>query len=280
MGRRGPFKVKLIDTSNMLVMQEEERTPGFLATFLGSVYNFKGYTTYCKRSGGSLFAQFLLLVVICCGLYASITTTWFKANISPFLDEMAVQVPAISVKDGKATVDIEQPYFYKIEGETVAIVDTTQPPEKYLEEYDAVMVLSEDKFFIKDDTGKIETYELSGDFVLSSTEVQGWIETGETWVFPGIFFLCFFWQVCWKAMQVLLVAGIITLVQSSRPDFTTHWKLANLALVPAMFFGVAVYAITLNTGIGIPGSGFVFWGILGGLTYWASEQLKKSPNYS
>ena len=123
-----------------------------MATFLGSIYNFKGYTTYYKRSGGSLFAQFLLLVVICCGLYASITTTWFTANISPFLDEMAVQVPAISVKDGKATVDIEQPYFYKIEGETVAIVDTTQPAEKYLEEYDAVMVLSEDKFFIKDDT--------------------------------------------------------------------------------------------------------------------------------
>ena len=113
-----------------------------------------------------------------------------------------------------------------------------------------------------------------------SIRLQGWIDTGESWVFPGLFFLCFFWQVCWKAMQVLLVAGVITLVQSSRPDFSTHWKLANLALVPAMLFGVAVYAITLNTGIGIPGSGFVFWGILGGLTYWTSEQLKKSPNYS
>ena len=259
---------------------QEERTPGFLATFFGSLYNFKAYTTYYQRSGGSLVGQFLLLIVICCGLYAGITASWFHTNASPYLAEMASQVPAISVKDGKASVDIEQPYFYKIEGETVAVIDTTQPPEKYLEEYETVMVLSEDKFLIKDETGKVETYELTEDFVLSSSEVQSWIDTGETWVFPGLFLLCFMWQVCWKALQVLLVAAVITLVQSSRPGFSTHLKLATLALVPAMSFGVAVYAVTLYTSIGIPGAGIVFWGILGGLTYWASEQLKQSPNYS
>ena len=228
-----------------------------------------------------MVGHFLLLILLCSGLYAGITQVWFKSEISPFLDEFAEQVPAISVTDGKATVDIEQPHYYKVDGKVVAIIDTTQPPETHLKEYEAVVLLSQENVFHKDNNGKLETYELpKEDFQLTSSEVQGWVDQGETWVFPSIFFLCFLWQVCWKAVQVLITAGIITLVQSSRPDFLTHWKLANLALVPAMLFGVVIYAITLNATFSVPGAGFVFWAILGGLTYYTSDKLRKSPSHS
>ncbi|MFA5506400.1 MAG: DUF1189 family protein [Vulcanimicrobiota bacterium] len=259
---------------------QDHQTPGFFSTFIGSLFNFKSYPAFVNRSGGSMFLHFLLLVAICCGMYASISATWFRIHVGPYLDEIAEQVPAISVKDGKATVDLEQPYFYKIEGEIIAVIDTTESADKYLEEYDSIIVLSEDKFIVKESNGKVESYELTQDFALTTAEVQNWIEKGESWVFPGIFLLCFFWQVCWKAVQVLIVAAVVTLVQSSRPDFTTHWKLANLALVPAMLFGVVIYAVSSFSFTNIPGSGLVFWGILGGLTYYASEQIKKGPAHS
>jgi uncharacterized protein DUF1189 len=260
---------------------QDDRTPSFLATFVGSLFNFNNYGEYAKRSVGSMIGHFFLLILVCCGLYAGISQVWFNSNISPFLDEFAQQVPAISFTDGKATVDIEQPHFYKVDGEVVAIIDTTQPPDKYLEEYKAVVLLTEDKFIIKESSGKVESYELpKDDFKLTSSEVQSWMDTGKTWVFPAIFIICFLWQACWKAVQVLVAAGIITLVQSSRPDFATHWKLANLALVPAMLFGVVIYAITLNAPFGVPGAGFAFWAILAGLTYYASDRLRKGPSHS
>lgn len=227
-----------------------------------------------------MFGHFCLVVTLCCGLYAGITQVWFSSNVSPFLDEFAGKVPAITVTDGKATVDIPQPYLYEEDGTVLAVIDTTQPAEVYLEEYDSIVVLSEDKFVIKESNGKVESYELPESFSLTSQELQGWIDRAETWVFPSIFLLCFLWQFCWKAVQVLVAAAVVTLVQSSRPDFSTHWKLANLALMPAMVFGVVIYALTLNSGLGIPGSGFVFWGILGGLTFYASDKLKKSPVHS
>jgi hypothetical protein len=261
-----------------MYLMQDDRTPSFLATFTGSIFNFKNYPEYSKRSVGSMVGHYFLLIAVCCGLYAGITQVWVNTNVSPFLDEFAEQVPSIKITDGKANVDIEQPYFYKIEGDVVAIIDTTQPPDKYLEEYEQIVLLSQDKFIVKENPGKVESYDLPEKFELGSGEVKSWIDRAETWVFPSIFLICFLWQVCWKAVQVLICAGVVTLVQSSRPDFVTHWKLANLALVPAMLFGVVVYAVTC--GFGLPGAGFIFWGILGGLTYYASDKLRKSPTHS
>ena len=97
-----------------MYLMQDDRTPSFVAAFVGSLFNFNNYAEYAKRGVGSMVGHFLLLILLCSGLYAGITQVWFKSEISPFLDEFAEQVPAISVTDGKATVDIEQPHYLSL----------------------------------------------------------------------------------------------------------------------------------------------------------------------
>lgn len=256
-----------------------DKTPGFLTTFFGSLTNFKQYPHYVRRSGPSMAGHYLLLITLCCSFYALLSTAWLNRNLSPYLNDLASSVPAITIKDGKASTDVEEPYFFTIEEEKVAVIDTTQDPQVYFDQFPAIVVLSENRISTKDANGKIESYELPQEFALDAATVQGWVDRVEEGFLPVMFLLCFFWQVCWKAVQVLFAATVVTLIQKSRPDFATHWKLANLALVPAMVFGLLVFAAFLG-GVSVPFSGFVFWLILGGLTYHGSEQLRKSPTHS
>lgn len=226
-----------------------------------------------------MVGHYLLLVTLCCSLFALMSTAWLNVNLSPYLHDLAQSVPSITIEDGKASVDVEQPHYFRIEGEVVAVIDTTRDPKTYLDEHQAVVVLSEDRISCKDSNGKVEYYELTQDFSLNSAGVTEGVAIVESWFLPAIFILCFLWQVFWKAFLVLLVAGVTTLLQSSRPDFGTHLKLATLALGPALAFNLVIFAVEL-TGIGIPASSVFCWLIVGGLTYAASDQLRKSPTHS
>ena len=257
-----------------------DKAPGFLQTFIGSFVNFKNYPQYAQRSGLSMAGHYLLVVTLCCSMYALVTSHWLNSNLSPYLDDLAANVPAITVENGKAKVDIEQPHFFEIEGQKVAVIDTTQDPQVYLDEYEQIVILSESKFISKEASGKIESYDLTQDFSVDSKRVSAWVETLESWFFAGMFLICFFWAIFLKATQGLVASAVVTLVQQSRPNFSTHWKLANLALGPAMVFGVVVYSVSLHSLSGLPGTGALFWLILGGLTYFASCKLRKSPSHS
>jgi len=197
------------------------------------------------------------------------------------MDELAENTPTIKVVDGEAFVDIEQPYFVETEGTKIAVIDTTQKADIYLDEYKQIIVISKDRISSKDANGKIQAFKFSdiqNNFTLNSSTVAGWVEVVESWFLPGVFLLCFLWQVCWKAMQLFITAGVITLIQKSRPNFLVHLKLATLALCPAMAFGVLNYALGLFA-FPIPAAAFIFWGILAGLTYYGSEQLRNTPEY-
>jgi Protein of unknown function (DUF1189) len=261
---------------------QSDKTPGFLQTFIGSFVSFKSYPNFIKRSGLSFFGHYLLLVVLCCSLYAFATTSWLNTNLSPHLAEFAQSVPTISVTDGQASVEIEQPHFFEIEKEVIAVIDTTQDPDVYLDEYKQIVVISKDRISSKDTNGKVQSFkfsEIESNFTVDAALVQDWVNVLESWFLPGLFIVCFLWQVCWKAVQVLITATIVTLIQKSRPEFAVHLKLATMALCPAMIFGVVVYSIGLFA-YAIPSAGFVFWAILGGLTYYGSDLLKKTPDYS
>lgn len=261
---------------------DDNKAPGFLPTFIGSFVNFNKYPEFASRPLGSMIWHYLLIITLCCSLYSAATTTWVSMAINPHIDQLVQSVPDISVKDGKATVAIEQPYELKIEGQVVAVIDTTQSAEVYLEQNKPMLIVSSDRFTTLDDRGKIEAFKFSSlhtDFEINSQVVGEWVAVAKSWLLPTIFLFCFLWQVCWKAFQVLIVATVVTLLQTSRPPFTTHLKLSILALGPAMMFGVAVYACGLMGGY-LAGTGILFWAIMFGLTYHGSQQLRNGPKYS
>lgn len=262
-------------------MQSQQK-PGFLHAFIGSFVQFHKYPEFSKRSLGSFFGHYLLLVVLCCSLYAAATSAFLKMHVSPHLDEFAQEFPAITVTEGKATVEIEQPHYIVVEGETIAVIDTEGDPNTYIEEHKNIIVVSGASVSAPDDHGVrqvLKYSDLGVDFEINSDVAQGWVDTIKSWTLPAVFLLCFLWQVVWKGFQTLVVAALITLVQQSRPGFSVHLKLATMALCPAMMFGVFVYFSDLFL-FSVPSAGIAFWAILGGLTFWGSDQLKKTPEYS
>lgn len=256
-----------------------DQTPGFLQTFIGSLTNVKDYPRLAQRSNLSMLGHYALLIVFCSVLYSGVSTVWFHSTVVPFLDDVSIEVPHMTIKDGKAYTEVEQPYQIDFEEEAFIIIDTTQAPEVYLEKPGPIVIVSENSFTTRDNEGKINTHPFNFDMELGPNTIPDGIAKVKTWFPPVIFLLCLFWQIGWKFIQVLATTVLVTLIQGSRPNFGTHWRLANLALGPAMAFGIVIYSMRLY-GAAIPGAGFVFWTILIGLTYYGSQKLRETPNYS
>jgi hypothetical protein len=253
-----------------------ERT--FLQAFLGSFLNVKDYPLFVERSLGSAIAHFVLLVTLVCSIYSGLTAYWVKAHVDPYVRQAIAQVPTINVKNGIASSSITQPHVIAIENQPVFVLDTTQDPTVHLEKYPAICVLSADRLTTKDSRGKIESYKLEGSFELSPGILNNGVEVVASWMLPLLFILCALWQLSWKSLQVLLVAGIVTLVNSSRPGFSVHLRLACYALSPAMVWGLAVYGAWL-TGVYVPFASLIFWCILFGVTAGVAAQIRNSPKY-
>lgn len=258
---------------------EQQPPKSFLSTFFGSFVLFKEYPQYAQRSWGSVAGHYCLLLVLACSLYALAASSWLNANVSPHLQGLADQIPEISIKDGTATVGVEQPYIVRIEDEPVLIIDTTGEATPHLEKYEAIAVLTAKDIVLKKTTGEIETRPLMGEFEFNKSIAQEWIATVSSWFLPAIFILCFAWQFTWKAIQVLVVAGVVTIANQSRPGFAEHLRLATYALGPAMAFGLAVFFFRCAGGM-VPFAGFIFWAILGGITYHQALRLRNSPLHS
>ncbi len=265
-------------------MEYETQSPNpvpersFLQTFIGSFVSFKDYPLFAERSVGSAFGHFAVLVTLVCSLYAVLATQWLNVHVDPHLWSTAQSVPEIQIQDGVASSPVQQPYYFKIEGETIAVIDTKNDPKVYLEGETPILVLSERHVSSKDAQGKIEAYELDGNFEINAAKIQGWILAVESWTLPVLFVLAAMWQFAWKAIQVLFVATVLTLVHQSRPSFSTHLRLTIYALGPAMAWGLLVFGAK-TVGVFIPLAGFVFWGILFGLSAGAAARIKNSPKH-
>ncbi len=263
----------------MKLVMDTRPTPNFLQAFFGSLAVIKDYPRYAERSLGSAFAHLLLVLTLVCSLLAFMASQWFNSMVGPHLLSFAAEIPHVTVSDGKAQVDIPQPHVFDIEGEPIFIIDTTQDPKVYTDDHKAIIILSLDAITVKEDSGEITTYGLSdftGDFELSSTTAENWIKTLEAWTLPIFFFLTFLWAIILKPLQVLLVAGVVTLIHQSRPSFSTHLRLACYALTPALAWTTLAFGLSLS-GVAIPGAGLVFWVILGGATWYTASLIKNTP---
>lgn len=262
----------------------QNSTPNFLQSFFGSFVGFTNYPQYTKRSLASFFGQFFVLVTLCSSLLAFFTSIWLQNNVSPNLKKFAERTPTFEIVDGVAHVDVEQPYILQDdEKNTYAVIDTTTPPMEYLEKYPhQVIIVGEKEVVTRDNRGQIKILEyakVGSDFSVNAEKAVEWVGILESWFLPAGFLVCFLWQAAAKSFQVLLVAGVVTLYQSSRPNFSTHLKLAVLALGPAMAFTVANYALGLFA-FSLPMSSLIYWAIILGITLMTSEKMKKTPQHS
>ena len=261
-------------------MEQDSIPPqrAFMQAFFGSFVGFKEYPLFAERPTASAAGHFVLLVTLVCSLYAGMTSYWVKTAVDPVAASAIAEVPPISIKDGVASSTVAQPHIVEVDKQPLFILDTTQEPQVHLDKYPAIAVLSADRISIKKTNGEIESHKLEGNFEITSSLAASWYETAVSWMLPVMFVFCLMWQLSWKSVQVLLVAGIVTLVNGSRPSFSTHLRLACYALSPAMAWGLFVYTAWLF-GVFIPGAGLIFWGLLFGITAKMAATIKKTPKY-
>ena len=254
--------------------------PSFLTSLLGSFTKPLEHHRFANQTGGKLFLHFLVLITGLCLFYGATVNYVYRAKLEPVLIELAQNLPHISVKDGKMSVDIEQPYEAKVEGELVAIVDTElDAPDKYFQEHNELLVITGDKLYIKEASGVEKAYPYQFDFDYDSSQAQQALSQVGVYVFPVCFGLAFLWQFCWKLIQVFITAAFVAMLTKTGVELGGTWALANLALGPALVWGALVFAIG-TLGVQVPFAGFIFWGILVGLTYYNCEKLGETPKYS
>lgn len=239
----------------------------------------KGYPRYVQRSMGSAAGHFALLVVLASALSAAMVGQWIQAHVTPTLKKVAADIPAITVRDGVASVNLPQPHVIMVDSTPVVIIDTTADPQVHLDQHEAIVVLSARHLVSRDSQGKVESYPLPEQLDLSSQRVAGWVDQATMWAVPVIFLGILGWQMIWKFLQVLLVAGVVTLIHSSRPGFAVHLKLAVYSLGPAMTWGLFVFAARVS-GLTVPLAGVFFWVILFGMTALVAGKMRKGPEYA
>lgn len=258
---------------------DNKNTPSFLEAFFGSLFSFKEYPRFAERSLWSAHLHLMLALVLVVSLMSFAASAWFHYQLGPVLDEVVKQVPEVRVVDGRAQVDLPQPHVYEVEGEPIVILDTTGPAEAHLEGREALIVLTETDLVIKEQNGEVTYYELAEfgeNFELSSTTVEGWIQVAKTWTMPLLFLVMMSWFLIWKPVQVLAVAGVITLLNGSRPNFSTHLKLACYAILPALAWSLITLVAAL-LGHSVPFASLVYWLILAGVTYQGASLIKNTP---
>lgn len=261
-------------------MEKDSLRPerSFLQAFFGSFVAFGEYPKYVSRSLGSAVGHAALVLTLVCSLYAGLSACWLEQHVQPHLRDALAQVPEVHIAQGVASTPMEQPHFVKIEGSPVLIIDTTRDPQVYLDEYPGITVLSAHAFTTKDSHGKVESFPLEGNFDLDSATIQGWLDRVESWTLPILFLAFAAWQFFWKSLQVLMVAGVVTLINKSRPDFSTHLRLACYALGPAVAWNLLVFG-GWTAGVVLPFSGLIYWTILFGITAAVASKIKRSPVY-
>lgn len=223
--------------------------------------------------------HFTVLMALLCSFYATLVANRYQAKVHPVLIEVAEGVPHIAVKDGEMQVDVPQPHEVKIEDQLVCIVDTNKPPEEYLEGKSELIVVGKKKVVIKESTGVVKSYPYQVDFDYDKAQAKDTLAKISGWVMPVSFGLAFLWQFVWKFIQVFLVAAFVSMITSTRVELGGIWPLAHLALGPAVMWGAFVF-LGRCFGVAIPMAGWIFWGILIGLTYHNVSKLGEEPQYS
>jgi hypothetical protein len=158
------------------------------------------------------------------------------------------QVPAITIEDGILSIDAPEPYYIRFgdDDEILAIIDTTDGVTSLDDEEGRVLVTESRVFFVRGDTGYIESFSLSdvGDM---SFDAQT-LEEGASAVAPFIPIVAYpfalVWSFAYRLAQVLvysLFAMLIVRQHKLTLDFASVYSMTLVAITPAVLLKTVVW---------------------------------------
>ena len=217
------------------------------------------FTQVARQRVRRTFVYLLLLVLIATGS----TTMWvmFKLHegarwLEPHLDE----IPTITIKDGKASADVEQPWVKHLGTDekghqVVAIIDTTGTLDGFQPNEIGVFLKQTEILVKQEDQERIFPLSRFPDTTVGPDIVRGWIKEAmrRAPFYIGAFLLA--WYLFAKTMTavVLVLAGLVT-GRSLR--FGQLFTVAVYALTPAVLLGVLEAYV-----IHVPAFWLVYWAL-------------------
>jgi hypothetical protein len=252
----------------------------FFQNILNSIYAPQFYKSLPKKSLGSAFGYYfllsLLLTIITVVAAIFPITNGVKEFTDKMIPELVNKYPVnlqISIKNGKVSTNVDEPYFIKLpsqKGEApqnLLVIDTKDPfRDDVFEKYNTVAVLTKDHFYYKDTSkGEIRGNDLKNveDFTLNKTVITNFLKhISPYFIFITPFILLFMFLGLYLAYTVGLIHVAIValllflLLKVVKPSLS--YKESFKATLFGITLGLILEALFSITGSLIHFHGFPF----------------------
>lgn len=235
-----------------------------MKTFFGEIWraisDFKFYKDVKSFSVGKSI-KYVLSFILLISLILTIRYSYgFGAGLNIAAEWMKKNLPVIDIKNGIASVDVEQPYKVS-QDDMVVIIDTTGKTSS-LDGYKRGVLLMKDKVLYKESDAKTEIYNLAD--VKNLKINQNFINTiknNAVWIILPFMFAGIYIYLAVARFLQIVVFSIITIFAAA---------VTKTQLTYTQIFGIGAYAVTASMILGgiaalfmraIPGVGWVYCGI-------------------
>jgi hypothetical protein len=192
------------------------------------------------QRGGRTFA-FLMILVLLSTLASTIALVLSLRDLARRLDPFLDQIPTVTIKDGKASADVPQPWVKQIDRENgrpwVLIIDTTGQRTDF-EPEELGLFLQRDQLIVKD-ANKRQELPLAQvpDMVVGPKTLRAWIAKIlrlAPFYLGGFLLVYFFVAKLFQALVLVLAALAGASGRKRQLDFGALFTVAAYGLAPAV----------------------------------------------
>jgi hypothetical protein len=229
----------------------------FGAMIRAPFFNGKLYRDVARNWSGINFWYLFLLELITWGLLLIKFQIAFTAYVHNDFPKRVANFPSITLSNGQFSSPVPQPYIItdSRSGKPVFVLDTTGKINS-LDDTEAVLLITDHKAFIRQQSGMIRTIDLSKskrNFTVDKSTLIGWAEKARQWAAVVALPLALILSMICRLL-LALIYGLINLMLASmlnvKLPFDAAMRLAVVAFTPV---------ILLNTILDLLGIDIQLW---------------------
>ncbi len=238
------------------------------------------YQDACHRWRGTGFGYLLFLLAVCWIPLMVVAQLDFSQYVAQEAPKIINQIPEVTIRDGKASIDESQPYVVTEPetGQKLAIFDMTGQV-KSLADTDARILVTETELIYQ--KNKIETRSFSfrgmkEDFTLTRDLINHWMAIAVRWAVPVAYPFVVLASFLFRMIQLLVYAAIGLLFAQwcgSRRAYGELLRLTAVAVTPCILLGT-VFQLA---GWAVPFQSLWFFAITMAYLYFGIKASAETP---
>lgn len=208
-----------------------------------SFYSKELYREVASSWSNRLCLLYLLSLIAICWIPGIIRldtdVTYYINNVAP---KYIVQMPAIEISKGEASIKEKQPYLIKDpeSGETAIIIDTTGGT-KSLGNSTAFVLLTKDRLILKKDDKERSVVEMRdlGEITITRTLAFEWLEAYTEWFAIMVYPFAVIFSYLFRIVQILILAvvgAVASKIFKVGLDYRLLIRIFAIAVTPLVIF--------------------------------------------